>query len=142
VLFVGPHHPYLHYVADVLPSLGEDDVRTCTLVDMVAEGQDAIAEADPEVARLKHSRQMVGAIDLAVALYEEPPTADHVISTDWGGTCSSARRTGPMPSTPWTPEPRTTTRGSRSGKSSPRSCPQCSPSNTRSSPTPNRCARR
>ena len=84
VLFVGPHHPYLHYVADVLPSLGEEDVRTCTLVDMVAEGQDAIAEADPEVARLKHSRQMVGAIDLAVALYEEPPTADHVISTDWG----------------------------------------------------------
>src|SRR5699024_6714977 len=31
VLVVGPHHPYLHYVADVLPSLGEDGVRTCTL---------------------------------------------------------------------------------------------------------------
>lgn len=31
VLFVGPHQPYLAYVADVLPSLGEDDVQTCTL---------------------------------------------------------------------------------------------------------------
>src|SRR5699024_12054551 len=39
VLVVGPHHPYLHYVADVLPSLGEDGVRTCTLVDLVPEGE-------------------------------------------------------------------------------------------------------
>src|SRR5690625_1501758 len=82
VLFVGPHQPYLHYVADVLPSLGEDDVRTCTLVDMVAGGQDAIAEADPEVARLKHSGQMVEAIDLAVALHEEPPIAGDVRSEE------------------------------------------------------------
>ncbi|MBJ7452954.1 MAG: AAA family ATPase, partial [Blastococcus sp.] len=31
VLFVGPHEPYLAYVSDVLPSLGEDGVRTATL---------------------------------------------------------------------------------------------------------------
>ncbi len=31
VLFVGPHQPYLVYVADVLPSLGEEGVQTCTL---------------------------------------------------------------------------------------------------------------
>lgn len=30
VLFVGPHQPYLAYVADVLPSLGEEGVQTCT----------------------------------------------------------------------------------------------------------------
>ena len=29
VLFVGPHQPYLAYVADVLPSLGEEGVQTC-----------------------------------------------------------------------------------------------------------------
>ncbi len=29
VLFVGPHRPYLAYVADVLPSLGEEGVQTC-----------------------------------------------------------------------------------------------------------------
>jgi len=29
VLFVGPHQPYLAYVGDVLPSLGEEGVQTC-----------------------------------------------------------------------------------------------------------------
>ena len=38
VLFVGPHQPYLAYVADVLPSLGEEGVQTCTLRDLVPEG--------------------------------------------------------------------------------------------------------
>ena len=38
MLFVGPHQPYLAYVADVLPSLGEEGVQTCTLRDLVAEG--------------------------------------------------------------------------------------------------------
>ncbi len=55
VLFVGPHEPYLAYVADVLPSLGEEGVRTCTLRDLLPEGAGAVAETDPEVARLKSS---------------------------------------------------------------------------------------
>ena len=38
VLFVGPHQPYLAYVADVLPSLGEEGVQTCTLRDLLPEG--------------------------------------------------------------------------------------------------------
>ena len=38
VLFVGPHQPYLAYVADVLPSLGEEGVQTCTIRDLVTEG--------------------------------------------------------------------------------------------------------
>ena len=53
VLFVGPHQPYLAYVADVLPGLGEEGVQTCTLRDLVAEGASATEEADPEVAALK-----------------------------------------------------------------------------------------
>ncbi|WP_242611195.1 hypothetical protein [Blastococcus saxobsidens] len=56
VLFVGPHEPYLAYVSDVLPGLGEDGVRTCTLRDLVPVGAAAPAENDPEVARLKASR--------------------------------------------------------------------------------------
>ena len=47
VLFVGPHQPYLAYVADVLPSLGEDGVQTCTLRDLVPEGADAPGRARP-----------------------------------------------------------------------------------------------
>jgi DNA helicase IV len=52
VLVVGPHQPYLAYVGDVLPSLGEEGVQTCTLRDLVPQGAEARSEADPEVARL------------------------------------------------------------------------------------------
>lgn len=47
VLFIGPHRPYLAYVSDVLPSLGEEGVVTCLLRDLVPEGHDADAETDP-----------------------------------------------------------------------------------------------
>ncbi|MFC8274556.1 RNA polymerase recycling motor ATPase HelR [Streptomyces sp. NPDC057271] len=84
VLFVGPHQPYLAYVEDVLPSLGEEGVRTCTVRDLVAEGAGAPVEADPEVARLKSSAHMVRAIEKAVAFYEEPPGEGMDVTTDWG----------------------------------------------------------
>ncbi|PWI11313.1 AAA family ATPase [Streptomyces sp. NWU339] len=83
VLFVGPHQPYLAYVADVLPSLGEEGVRTCTLRDLVPEGAAATAETDPEVARLKSSADMVKAIETAVRFYEEPPTRAMTVTTPW-----------------------------------------------------------
>lgn len=83
VLFIGPHQPYLAYVADVLPSLGEEGVQTCTLRDLVPEGATAVPETDPEVARLKASAAMVGAIEPAVALYEEPPTKGMAVETAW-----------------------------------------------------------
>ncbi|MEK9522909.1 RNA polymerase recycling motor ATPase HelR [Streptomyces sp. NPDC087908] len=83
VLFVGPHQPYLAYVSDVLPSLGEEGVRTCTVRDLVAEGAAAAAERDPEAARLKSSVGMVRAIEAAVRFYEEPPAHGMTVSTDW-----------------------------------------------------------
>jgi hypothetical protein len=82
VLFVGPHRPYLGYVADVLPSLGEDGVQTCTLADLVPEGATAVPEA-PEVAALKSSAALVGAIERAVAFYEEPPASGLSVETPW-----------------------------------------------------------
>lgn len=90
VLFVGPHRPYLNYVSDVLPSLGEEGVQTCVLQDLVAEGADAAVEADPEVARLKSSADMVKAIEKAVRFYEEPPTKGMTVSTDWADVWLSA----------------------------------------------------
>lgn len=84
VLFVGPSPAYLSYVQDVLPSLGEDGVRTCTLRGLVSEGADAVAESDPEAARLKADARMVAAIEPAVQLYEEAPTHDLEIETPWG----------------------------------------------------------
>ncbi|WP_199423080.1 RNA polymerase recycling motor ATPase HelR [Actinotalea solisilvae] len=84
VLVVGPSRPYLAYVADVLPGLGEEGVRTCTLADLVPEGAAAPPEADPEVARLKSDLAMVGALEPAVRFHENPPTAPLALTTPWG----------------------------------------------------------
>ena len=90
VLFVGPHQPYLAYVSDVLPSLGEDGVQTCTLRDLVAEGAAAAPEPDPVVARLKSSADMVAAIEPAVRFYEKPPATGMSLDTPWSEVWLSA----------------------------------------------------
>ncbi|GGU65732.1 DNA helicase [Streptomyces albospinus] len=90
VLFVGPHQPYLDYVADVLPSLGEEGVQTCTVRELVAEGAGAVSESDPDVARLKSSAEMVKAIETAVRFYEEPPSEGMTVTTDWADIWLSA----------------------------------------------------
>jgi hypothetical protein len=83
VLFVGPHEPYLAYVSDVLPSLGEEGVQTCTLRDLLPEGATARPEPDPAAARLKASGDWVGAVDRAVRFYEETPDRGLEVSTPW-----------------------------------------------------------
>ncbi len=83
VLFVGPHQPYLSYVSDVLPSLGEEGVQTCTLRDLVPQGAAATPEVDPDVARLKSSADMVRAIEPAVRFYEEPPAQGMEVDTPY-----------------------------------------------------------
>jgi hypothetical protein len=83
VLFVGPSRPYLAYVADVLPSLGEEGVQTCTLRDLVTEGATAGIETDPDVTALKSSADLVGAIEKAVRFYEEPPAKGITVATPW-----------------------------------------------------------
>ncbi|WP_184372969.1 RNA polymerase recycling motor ATPase HelR [Nocardiopsis metallicus] len=111
VLFVGPHQPYLAYVADVLPSLGEEGVQTCTLRDLVpvpapdraiagtgdaATGSSAAvrgdlpAEADPVTARLKSSAELVRAIEPAVRFYERPPEQGMAVATPWADLRLSA----------------------------------------------------
>ncbi|MFE7796827.1 RNA polymerase recycling motor ATPase HelR [Nocardia sp. NPDC057440] len=90
VLFVGPSRPYLAYVADILPNLGEEGVRSCTLRDLVTEGAGATIETDPDVARLKSSADLVRAIETAVKFYEEPPAKGMTVSTDWADVWLSA----------------------------------------------------
>jgi hypothetical protein len=83
VLFIGPHQPYLAYVGDVLPSLGEEGVQTCTLRDLVPEGAAATVETNPDVARLKSSADLVNAIEAAVRFYEKPPATGVTVETPW-----------------------------------------------------------
>jgi hypothetical protein len=90
VLFVGPHQPYLAYVGDVLPSLGEEGVQTCTLRDLLPEGAAAAVEKDPEVAQLKSSAGMVQAIEPAVSFYEKPPAKPMPVGTPWSDIWLSA----------------------------------------------------
>ncbi len=90
VLFIGPHQPYLAYVGDVLPSLGEEGVQTCTLRDLVPEGAAAGPETDPAIARLKSSAELVRAVETAVRFYEEPPAESMTVATPWGNLRLSA----------------------------------------------------
>ncbi|MBN1091767.1 AAA family ATPase [Blastococcus sp. TML/M2B] len=90
VLVVGPHEPYLAYVSDVLPSLGEEGVRTATLRDLVPEGAAAVPEPDDEVARLKATARVGEAIEAAVRFYEEPPSAGLTVETPWSDLRLSA----------------------------------------------------
>lgn len=90
ILFVGPHESYLAYVADVLPSLGEDGVLTSTVLGLVPEGGTVPAEADEAVAALKARRDLVDAVEPAVGLYEEPPAEGLLVTTPWAEVWLSA----------------------------------------------------
>jgi hypothetical protein len=83
VLFVGPHRPYLNYVADVLPSLGEEGVQTCTIRDLVPEGAAAAPEPSAVVVRLKTTADVVQTVEKAVRFYEEPPKEGLEVETPW-----------------------------------------------------------
>ena len=95
VLFVGPHQPYLAYVADVLPSLGEEGVQTCTLRDLVPEGATAPRRGRPGGGPAQGLRRHGAAIEPAVRLYEEPPTEGMEVDDPVGRRLARARTTGP-----------------------------------------------
>jgi hypothetical protein len=83
VLVVGPSQPYLSYVGDVLPGLGEEGVESCTLRDLVPEGAEASVEPDRRVVALKSTTAMVRAVEAAVAYHEVPPRRPLVVETPW-----------------------------------------------------------
>ena len=71
VLFVGPNDTFLHYVGDVVPSLGEDQVVMATAVDL---GPDVAVTGDDadEVARVKGDARMARVLARAVRGFERP----------------------------------------------------------------------
>lgn len=83
LLFVGPHRPYVDYVDDVLPGLGEDGALVCAVNDLV-DGGDVGEEDDPEVRRLLGDGRVVDAVGAAVRLWQRPPRRRTPIETAWG----------------------------------------------------------
>ncbi|MBU1588129.1 MAG: AAA family ATPase [Actinobacteria bacterium] len=81
VLFIGPHSAYVSYVSDVLPSLGEESVQTCTLRDLVPEA--SVGLDSVEATRLKTGLEMVRAVGNAVRMLEQPPTETVLVETPW-----------------------------------------------------------
>ena len=66
VLIVGPSQAFLHYIDQVLPSLGETGVVSRTIQDLIP-GITATGEDTPQAARLKGEARMRTAIANAVA---------------------------------------------------------------------------
>lgn len=83
MLLVGPNPHYLSYVDDVLPSLGEDSVRLCTLRDLVPEGPTAVEESEIDVAALKAALDPNAVLAAAVRSSQRPPSHAMRIESPW-----------------------------------------------------------
>jgi len=84
LLFVGPHRPYLDYIDDVLPSLGEEGALVATLNDLVPGFADAPQETNAGARRAKADARLADAVDAATRLWERPPRRAVRIPTLWG----------------------------------------------------------
>ena len=70
VLVIGPSSAFLHYIDQVLPSLGETGVVSRTIADLIP-GFNATATDTPRAAQLKGEQRMAKAITNAVAAREK-----------------------------------------------------------------------
>lgn len=73
VLIFGPNRRFLSYISDVLPSLGENDVRLATLADLIGAEATRI-EAD-DLARIKGRARLGDALGCWVRAHEPYGTA-------------------------------------------------------------------
>ena len=77
ILVVGPNRTFLRYIAQVLPSLGEDAVVQTTLSDLVPEVTPSRAAADsPDAERVKGDSRMADVLARALALRTRHDEAD------------------------------------------------------------------
>ncbi|MHA7134941.1 HelD family protein [Oerskovia turbata] len=81
VLLVGPSTSFLHYIDQVLPSLGETGVVSTTIAELlpglVADGEEA-----PEVARIKGRASWAKIVRRAVRARERVPANDQLVRVD------------------------------------------------------------
>lgn len=89
VLVIGPSSTFLHYIDQVLPSLGETGVVSRTIADLIP-GVIATGHDDPRAAKLKGERRMAKAIANVVAARERIPSELPTIRIN-GFTCPMLR---------------------------------------------------
>lgn len=83
-LVIGPNPIFLRYVADVLPALGETDVRQTT-VDGLRPSTVRLGLSDPDdVAAVKGGARMAQVVARAVRDGIRTPDVETVVHTDWG----------------------------------------------------------
>ena len=73
---VGPNRAFLHYIAQVLPSLGEGGIAQTTVATMV--GTAATGDEDTDLAGLKGDARMADVVRRAVLTHVRKPEADVV----------------------------------------------------------------
>jgi DNA helicase IV len=78
VLVVGPNAAFLHYTAEVLPTLGEVNVAQATMEDLLRPARSPVPE-DAAVATLKGDARMASVLHRAVLAHVRKPLEDLII---------------------------------------------------------------
>ncbi|GIJ47320.1 DNA helicase [Virgisporangium aliadipatigenens] len=79
VLIVGPNTAFLHYIASVLPALGEVEVQQST-VDGLLPGTEVRSTDSPEAAAVKHDVRMAAVLHDALWAHVRRPTGPLQVS--------------------------------------------------------------
>ncbi|MEU7278832.1 AAA family ATPase [Streptomyces sp. NPDC045431] len=66
LLVLGPNRTFLTYISEVLPALGEGDVRQSTVEGEIARGHEVRAYDTPEAEAVKHDARMAGVLRRAL----------------------------------------------------------------------------
>lgn len=84
VLVIGPNPVFLHYVADVLPSLGEVAVRQTTIAGLRPPSMRIGADDPDDVGRVKGDPRMAAVVAAALRSLIRLPDEPVSIGTAWG----------------------------------------------------------
>ncbi|MGI5356009.1 HelD family protein [Streptomyces sp. CA-252508] len=79
LLILGPNRTFLSYVSEVLPALGESDVRQSTIEEEIDRGHPVRETDAPEAEAVKHDARMAGVLHRALYARVAPPTGDLVV---------------------------------------------------------------
>ncbi|WP_406146911.1 HelD family protein [Streptomyces sp. NBC_01012] len=78
-LVVGPNRSFLHYIEQVLPALGELDVRQATVEDLVAARVDVRGQDESGAAVIKGDARMAEVLRRAIRSHVTPPVEPVVV---------------------------------------------------------------